>query len=108
MKEVMLKIVLVGLVFVGLGSFYVMGVGSKSYTLFLICLCLFVGMYYLTKDGKTNISLIKESVDDVKTYSLPKNKDVVNQTYLIVLIAIFLGIVVFVMDNIIRYFISLV
>jgi preprotein translocase subunit SecE len=108
MKEGMLKIVLFMLGFVGLGSFYVMGVGTKSYAIFLICIILFLGVYYFTKYGKKNLSLIKESVDDVKTYALPKNKDIVEQTYYILLIAIFLGIFVFVMDNIIRYFISLI
>lgn len=108
MKERILKIVLFTLGCVGLGSFYFIDSGTKSYTFFLISLILFIGLYYLTKGGKTTISLIKESIDDIKTYSLPKNKDVVKQTFYIVLIAIFLGFVVFFMDNAIRYLISLI
>lgn len=108
MKENILKITCVIIAAMGVSSFYLIDSPTKAYTVFFLCLIAFIVVSYISESGRLKLNFLKESFDDIKTYSIPKTKDVINQTGYIIVIAIFLGTLVFFMDNGIRYLISLI
>lgn len=108
MKEKILSLFCIAILLATLSIFYIIDNLIKAYTLFIFGIMIATTIYYFTKKGKRNLILIKASIDNIKTYSKPKYSEVTKQTFFIILIAIFLGFLIFSIDNAIRFLINFV